>query len=102
MTEKLDLFAAAPSLMKEWMRTSRAVNASLEPALVELAYDFFTMPLSERTEELAPFVLSVNEFLVPPRATRTVGTTCSTFGTGFTEVPRTWRTPSAIPFMPWM
>ena len=31
-----------------------------------------------------------------------VTTTCSTDGTWFTPVPRTWRTPSAIPFMPWM
>ena len=27
---------------------------------------------------------------------------CSTSSTGLTEVPRTWRTPSAMPFMPWM
>jgi AhpD family alkylhydroperoxidase len=36
MTAKLDPFAAAPALMKEWRRISQAVNASLEPALVEL------------------------------------------------------------------
>ena len=36
MTAKLDPFAAAPSLMKEWYRTSRAVAASLEPSLVHL------------------------------------------------------------------
>ncbi len=44
-----------------------------------------------------------------PRMSPDVGTpvpavtsTCSTSGTGFTEVPRSWRTPSAMPFMPWM
>ena len=36
MTAKLDVLAAAPALMKDWMATSLAVNASLEPALVEL------------------------------------------------------------------
>jgi AhpD family alkylhydroperoxidase len=36
MTAKLDLFAAAPSLMKDWQRTSLAIAASLEPTLVEL------------------------------------------------------------------
>jgi AhpD family alkylhydroperoxidase len=36
MTAKLDLFAAAPTLMKSWMGTSLAVAASLEPGLIAL------------------------------------------------------------------
>ena len=36
MTAKLDLFAAAPSLMKSWMSMSAAVESSLEPSLIEL------------------------------------------------------------------
>ncbi|MEY9325140.1 carboxymuconolactone decarboxylase family protein [Sinorhizobium fredii] len=36
MTAKLDPFAAAPSLMKNWMSTSIAVASSLEPMLIEL------------------------------------------------------------------
>jgi AhpD family alkylhydroperoxidase len=36
MTAKLDIFAAAPSLMKNWLGTSMAVNGSLEPSLTEL------------------------------------------------------------------
>lgn len=36
MTAKLDLFSAAPSLMKTWMNTSIAVASSLEPTLIEL------------------------------------------------------------------
>jgi AhpD family alkylhydroperoxidase len=36
MTAKLDPFAAAPSLMKNWMSTSMAVASSLEPTLIEL------------------------------------------------------------------
>ena len=36
MTAKLDLFAAAPSLMKTWVGTSIAIASSLEPSLAEL------------------------------------------------------------------
>jgi AhpD family alkylhydroperoxidase len=36
MTAKLDLFAAAPALMKEWQRAAFAISASLEPSLAEL------------------------------------------------------------------
>lgn len=36
MTAKLDLFAAAPSLMKAWFGTSVTINSSLEPRLAEL------------------------------------------------------------------
>ena len=36
MTVRLDPLAAAPSLMKEWQRTSFAIAASLDPSLAEL------------------------------------------------------------------
>ena len=36
MTAKIDLFAAAPALMKNWMGVSVAVAGSLEPSLIEL------------------------------------------------------------------
>jgi AhpD family alkylhydroperoxidase len=36
MTAKLDLYAAAPELMKSWMAASMAAAASLEPSLAEL------------------------------------------------------------------
>jgi len=36
MTAKLDPFAAAPVVMKEWHRTSLAISASLDPGLVAL------------------------------------------------------------------
>jgi AhpD family alkylhydroperoxidase len=36
MTAKLDPFAAAPALMKDWIGASRAIHASLEPSLVAL------------------------------------------------------------------
>ena len=36
MTAKLDLFAAAPLLMKHWTSASVTIGASLEPSLIEL------------------------------------------------------------------
>jgi len=36
MTAKLDPFAAAPVVMKEWHRMSLAISASLDPSLVAL------------------------------------------------------------------
>ena len=36
MPAKLDVFAAAPAPTKDWMTASLAINASLEPTLVEL------------------------------------------------------------------
>ena len=36
MTAKIDLFAAAPALMKNWMGTSVAVAASLDQTIIEL------------------------------------------------------------------
>ncbi|MGK3991962.1 hypothetical protein [Sorangium sp. So ce1024] len=83
-------FTLDPS--REIATSVHLLNTSAEPAVVELAYDFFTMPLSERTEELVPFVINVNDFLVPPRATRTVGATCSTFGGNIVSImPHTHR-----------
>jgi AhpD family alkylhydroperoxidase len=36
MTAKLNPFAAAPELMKDWQRTSLAISSSLDPGLSEL------------------------------------------------------------------
>jgi AhpD family alkylhydroperoxidase len=36
MTAKLDILAAAPALMNEWLAASLAINRSLEPSLVGL------------------------------------------------------------------
>ncbi len=36
MTAKVDPFAAAPELMKDWLRTSLAIASSLDPSLVGL------------------------------------------------------------------
>jgi AhpD family alkylhydroperoxidase len=36
MSAKVDLFAAAPELMKTWLRASQAIVASLDPTLAKL------------------------------------------------------------------
>jgi AhpD family alkylhydroperoxidase len=36
MTNQVDLFAAAPSLMKSWFSASATINSSFEPSLAEL------------------------------------------------------------------
>ena len=56
------------------------LNATGEPMVVEVAYDFFTMPPERLVDEVAPFLMQVNDFLVPPHETGTVGATCDVFG----------------------
>lgn len=52
-------------------------TTGLEPR-VEVVYDFFTMPEGEIVDEMAPFALSVNDFVIPPHTTGDVGATCVT------------------------
>ena len=56
------------------------LNTGSEPARIEVAYDFFTMPDELLVNEVAPFAMQVNDFLVPPHATQEVGSTCRVFG----------------------
>ena len=56
------------------------INSSSEPQVVEVAYDFYTMPKDKLTGEVAAFVLQVNDFLIPPHTTQTVGASCDVFG----------------------
>lgn len=56
------------------------LNTSSEPLRVEVAYDFFTMPEDQLQNEAAPFVLQVNDFLIPAHTTGSVGSTCNVFG----------------------
>lgn len=56
------------------------LNTSSEPQRIEVAYDFFTMPEAALENEVAPFALQVNDFLVPPHATQDVGASCRVFG----------------------
>lgn len=66
------------------------LNPTSEPMIVEVAYDFFTMPESELTKEVAPFVLSINDFEIAPKSSATVETTCNVYGGEvFTLMPHT-------------
>ncbi|MDI1483929.1 hypothetical protein [Polyangium sp. y55x31] len=56
------------------------LNTKTEPQRIELAYDFFTMPKDELTQEVAPFVVQISDFSIPPHTTESVGTTCTVFG----------------------
>jgi Copper type II ascorbate-dependent monooxygenase, C-terminal domain len=56
------------------------LNTTAEEQTVEVVYDFFTMPESDLTHEVAPFVLQVNDFLIPPHSIGKVGSDCSVFG----------------------
>jgi hypothetical protein len=56
------------------------LNTNSEPRRIEVVYDFFTMPRSELKQEVAPFVVNVGEFSVPPHTTEVVGATCTAFG----------------------
>src|SRR5262249_28773731 len=56
------------------------LNVVPGPLTVEVAYDFFTMPSGDLVDEVAPFVLQVNNFDIPPHSTGEVGSTCSVYG----------------------
>jgi hypothetical protein len=56
------------------------LNTTSEPLRVEVAYDFFTMPKEDLESEAAPFVLQVNDFLIPAHSKGSVGSTCPVFG----------------------
>lgn len=56
------------------------LNSTTEPMLIEVAYDFFMMTEAELTDEATPFVMQVNDFLIPPHTTQSIGSTCPVFG----------------------
>lgn len=65
---------------REIVTSIHYLNATAEEMTIEVAYDFFTMPESELVTEVAPFVLQVNDFLIPPHSTGDVGSECDVFG----------------------
>ena|GEM_PF-4721698 len=56
------------------------LNTRSDPLRIEVVYDFFTMPRSELTQEVAPFVVNIEEFSVPPHTTEVVEASCTAFG----------------------
>ena len=65
---------------REIVTNIHLLNTSSEPLLVEVAYDFFTMPEAELENEVAPFTMQVDDFLIPPHSKQTIGSTCKVFG----------------------
>jgi hypothetical protein len=56
------------------------LNTSATPQRIEVVYDFFTMPRSELTQEVAPFVVNIEEFSIPPHTTEVLEATCTVYG----------------------
>ncbi len=56
------------------------LNTRSEPQRIEVVYDFFTMPRSELQQEVAPFVVNIDEFSIAPHTTEIVEATCAAFG----------------------
>lgn len=65
---------------REIATTIHYLNTGSAPQIVEVAYDFFTMPEADLEREVAPLSLGVNDFLVPPHSIGKVGTDCPVFG----------------------
>jgi hypothetical protein len=65
---------------REIATTIHFLNTGATPQIVEVAYDFFTMPEASLEREVAPFTLAVNEFLVPPHSIGKVGADCEIYG----------------------
>jgi hypothetical protein len=62
------------------------LNTTSAPQRVEVAYDFFTMPETKLENEVAPFTLQVDDFLIPPHAQGEVGAECTAYGGNVVEM----------------
>jgi hypothetical protein len=71
---------------RELITDMHLLNTTGETQIVEVAYDFFTMPEADLVDEVAPFVLQVDNFLIPPHTTGVVGSTCDVFGGSVVEM----------------
>jgi hypothetical protein len=56
------------------------LNVAGERQVIEVVYDLFTMPEADLETEVAPFVMTIFDFLVPPRSRAVVETSCDVFG----------------------
>lgn len=71
---------------REILTNIHLLNTTAAPQLVEVAYDFFTMPASDLVDEVAPFFLQVDDFDIPAHSTGVVGSTCPVFGGSVVEM----------------
>jgi hypothetical protein len=77
-------FVVDPS--REILTNIHFLNTTPDPLMVEVAYDFFTMPPADLTDEVAPFVLQVDDFDIPAHSAGVVGSTCPVFGGSVVEM----------------
>ncbi|HRI65303.1 MAG TPA: hypothetical protein PK156_13735 [Polyangium sp.] len=56
------------------------LNTYTQPKRIEVVYDFFTMPRSALKQEVAPFVVNIEEFSIAPHTTEVLSATCTAFG----------------------
>lgn len=90
--------------------TSREVSTSIHflnttgaPLDVEVVYDFFTMDAADLTDEVAPFILQMNDFTIPPHTVKTIGSECYVFGGKVVSMmPHTheWTTRFTVDLLP--
>lgn len=71
-------FRVDPS--REIVTSIHFLNTGTSPMRIEVAYDFFTMPEEKLISEAAPFVMQVNDFLIPPHTKKTIELDCTVFG----------------------
>ena len=77
---------------REIATTIHFLNTGTTPQIVEVAYDFFTMPEGLLEHEVAPITLAVNDFLVPPHSIGKVGTDCQVYsGSVVSLMPHTHK-----------
>jgi hypothetical protein len=79
------------------------LNATAEAIDVEVVYDFFTMEEAELTDEVAPFMMQMNDFSIPAHSVKTIGSECYVFGGKVVSLmPHTheWTTRFTVDLLP--
>jgi hypothetical protein len=79
------------------------LNATAQAVDVEVVYDFFTMEEGELTDEVAPFFMQMNDFVIPPHSVKTIGSDCRVFGGKVVSLmPHThqWATRFTVDLLP--
>ncbi len=82
---------------REISTSMHLLNTTGDDQIVEVAYDFFTMPDADLVDEVAPFFAQVNDFLIPAHSQGTVGATCDVYGGNIVEMmPHTHKLATAF------
>lgn len=71
---------------REVVMDTHLLNTTDEPLVVEVAYDFYTMPEAKVTHKVAPFVYFWLDFEIPPQAESSLTASCDWFGGEVTTI----------------